>query len=136
MSVENNTEKIATRALIVVDDKILLGKRARGICAGKYALIGGKLDDGEAPEETVVRETKEETGLSFNDAVLWKEESNDKTIPGQVWHTYYYLGKVVGTINLKKDEVEKVVYVGRRDLHKIDIAFNHKEILEEFFGLR
>lgn len=37
---------------------------------------------------------------------------------------------------LKLDEVEEVVEIDRRNLKDFDIAFGHREILEEFFGLR
>lgn len=129
-------ERIAVRAIIVIDNKVMLGKRGRGIGIGQYALIGGKPDGEESLEETAVRETKEETGLDFKNLVLWKEEKNDQTIPGQTWRTLYFVGEVKGKMKLKKDEVKGVIMVDRRNLQNFDIAFGHKEILEEFFGLR
>jgi len=136
MSPEMDKEKIATRAIIVVDGKVLLGKRGRGIGEGQLALVGGKPDGDETPEQAVVREVWEETGLKLRNPVLWLEEANDKTVPGQTWHTYYFLGEVEGELNLKKDEVPKVVYLGRDDLANADIAFNHKEVLTQFFNKR
>lgn len=133
MTIENG-EKIATRAIIVKDGNVLLGKRARGICQNKYALIGGKPDKGETPEWAIVREVGEEIGLKFKNPVLWIEESNDRTIPGQTWHTFYFLGETEGVLSLKNDEILEVIYVGRRDLANVDIAFNHREILTRFFN--
>ena len=44
-------EQVAVRAIILVNhNKVLLGKRARGIGVGQYALIGGKPDEGESEE--------------------------------------------------------------------------------------
>lgn len=126
-------EKIATRAIIVKDGKVLLGRRGRGIGQNLFALIGGKPDEGETPEQAIVREVGEEIGLKFKNPTLWIEESNDKTIPGQTWHTYYFLGDTEGVLSLKKDEILEVVYIGRSDLSSIDIAFNHGEILARFF---
>ena len=126
-------EKIATRAIIVVEGKVLLGKKARGVGEGKYALAGGKPDGGETPEQTIVREVKEETGLTFKDPILWKEIVDEESVPGETWHTFYFLGETEGVLNLKKDEILEVIYVGRRDLSSVDIAFNHREILTQFF---
>ncbi len=136
MSLEMGKELIATRAIIVVDGRVLLGKRGRGIGQNQFALIGGKPDDGETPEEAIVREVREETGFELKNPVLWIEESNDKTIPGQTWHTYYFLGEVGGELKLKEDEVPEVIYIGADDLSNVDIAFNHREILGRYFLAR
>jgi 8-oxo-dGTP diphosphatase len=45
-------------AIIIRDGKILLSKQFDG-----YELPGGGMEIGEMPEETAVRETKEETGI-------------------------------------------------------------------------
>ena len=130
-------ERVAVRAIILVDhNRVLLGKRARGIGIGQYALIGGKPDEGETKEYGVRREIKEEVGLDLKNLVFWKDEANDKTIPGQIWRTYYFVGEAEGKIKLKLDEVEEVIEIDRRNLKDFDIAFGHREILEEFFGLR
>jgi ADP-ribose pyrophosphatase YjhB (NUDIX family) len=71
------------RAILVFDGKVLLGKRGRGDGQGLYALLGGKPDEGETPEQAVVREVKEESGLDFVNPVLFTDETNDKTKPGE-----------------------------------------------------
>lgn len=52
----------AARAIIIEDNKMLLMHRNKN---GKmyFTLVGGKLREDEAPEQAVVREVKEETGL-------------------------------------------------------------------------
>lgn len=129
-------EKTATRAIIVTENKVLLGKRGRGVGENRYALIGGKIDEGETPEESVIREVKEEIGLELKDAVFWKKAPDTSSIPGERWLIYFFKGKVEGSLSLKEDEVTEVVYAGRGNFENLDIAFNHREILEEFFGLR
>lgn len=134
MSVEHESEKVATRAIIVADGKVLLGRRGRGIGKDQYALIGGKPDGDETPEQAVIREVEEEIGLRFKNPILLIEEANDKTVPGQTWHTYYFVGETDGELKLKEDEVPEIVYVSREELDSLDIAFNHREILENFFA--
>jgi 8-oxo-dGTP pyrophosphatase MutT (NUDIX family) len=53
----------ATLCYIVKDGKILLIYKKRGFGAGKWNGAGGKIKEGESPEEAAIRETKEETGL-------------------------------------------------------------------------
>jgi 8-oxo-dGTP diphosphatase/2-hydroxy-dATP diphosphatase len=57
-------QKLLTNLVLIVDDtRILLGKKKRGIGAGRYNGYGGKVDIGETVEESLVREVFEESGL-------------------------------------------------------------------------
>lgn len=40
-------------------------KKQQDVNAGKWIGVGGKLEEGESPDECVVREVMEETGLTF-----------------------------------------------------------------------
>ena len=48
---------------VMHDGKLLLIKRAKEPYKGLWALVGGKIEFGEHPEDTAIREVKEETGL-------------------------------------------------------------------------
>lgn len=54
---------ITNLALIIDEDRILLGKKKRGIGASRYNGYGGKVDPGETVEDSLVREVFEESGL-------------------------------------------------------------------------
>ena len=54
---------IAVDAVVVNDNKILLITRANDPWKGFLALPGGFVDIGENPEDAVLRELKEETGI-------------------------------------------------------------------------
>ena len=49
-----------TLCLLKKDNKVLLAMKKRGFGEGKFNGIGGKIENGETPEEAMIRETKEE----------------------------------------------------------------------------
>jgi 8-oxo-dGTP diphosphatase len=123
-----------TRAVILVKSKVLLGKRVKGRGANQYALVGGKPEGNETPEEAIKREVKEELGIIFKNVKQWKEELDKRSVPGESWNVYYFYGGGGGDLNLNKNEISDVVYVDMENLSKFDIAFDHKEVLTEFFS--
>lgn len=64
--------KIITGVINVVlnDGKVLLLKRAKDPFLGYWALLGGKIEFGEHPEQTALRELKEESGLDADDVKI------------------------------------------------------------------
>lgn len=125
--------KEVCRAIIIdKKGKILLGRRARGTAAGQYALIGGKPDSGESPRETVIREVKEELGVDFA-PTLYLEKIDSSSDPADPWMVYYFVGSINKNPVLNPDEVEDVIFVSEEDLDGIEIAFDGKERLKEYF---
>lgn len=64
---------LATLCYIHHENKTLMlyrGKKGNDIHEGKYNGLGGKLLPGETPEECVIREVKEESGLIIKDPRL------------------------------------------------------------------
>jgi len=55
---------VAACALIDADRRVLLAQRPEGkAMAGLWEFPGGKIEPGETPEETVIRELREELGV-------------------------------------------------------------------------
>ncbi len=64
MDIEEQGVKVGLSALIIRNGKILLGERLNTETApNTFAFPGGKMDYGESPEDGIIREIYEETGL-------------------------------------------------------------------------
>ena len=62
---------VAAVALVDADGRVLLAQRPEGkTLAGLWEFPGGKVEQGETPEETIVREVFEEVGLETKIACL------------------------------------------------------------------
>ena len=62
---------VAACALIDTDGRVLLAERPAGkSMAGLWEFPGGKIEAGERPEETLIREMKEELGIVVREPCL------------------------------------------------------------------
>lgn len=56
----------AVRCYLIKDNKVVVTKYKDGNKkSGYYDIPGGKIEEGESPEETAIREMKEETGIDI-----------------------------------------------------------------------
>lgn len=56
-----------TLCLLIKDDKVLLAMKKRGFGVGRWNGVGGKQAEGENIEQTAIRETQEEIGVTPTD---------------------------------------------------------------------
>jgi 8-oxo-dGTP diphosphatase len=62
---------VAACALVDSDGRVLVAQRPQGKpMAGLWEFPGGKVEHGERPEETLIRELKEELGITVSEACL------------------------------------------------------------------
>jgi 8-oxo-dGTP pyrophosphatase MutT (NUDIX family) len=95
-------KKLAVCALIFTDNGNILGVSRKDNLT-HFGLIGGKVDEGETPEEALIRETFEETGLTVVDYEKIYEREDEKYI------CFTYLCQTTGEINSSEAGVVKEV---------------------------
>ncbi len=62
---------VAACALVDTDGRVLIAQRPQGkAMAGLWEFPGGKVEDGERPEESLIRELKEELGIDVREDCL------------------------------------------------------------------
>jgi 8-oxo-dGTP diphosphatase len=61
--VKEPARKVAA-AVLVERGRVLIARRKDGLAAGYWELPGGKVEDGETPIEALVRELREELGIT------------------------------------------------------------------------
>ena len=69
------TRHLGVYGLIILDNKIALVRKSRGAYTGKLDLPGGSFEHGERPEETLVREIKEELNADVLEYEIFDSES-------------------------------------------------------------
>ena len=66
-----NIVLVAACALVDADGRVLITTRPDGkTMAGLWEFPGGKVEDGERPERSLIRELKEELGIAVSEACL------------------------------------------------------------------
>jgi 8-oxo-dGTP diphosphatase len=62
---------VAACALVDADGRVLIAQRPAGkTMAGLWEFPGGKVEDGESPEASLIRELREELGIETKEACL------------------------------------------------------------------
>lgn len=130
--------RTATAIIEFPPDMILLIKRDTVPFKGYWALPGGRVEAGEAVEQTIVREVKEETGLDV-EVVRKIGEYHEQGIQEEVEYDYYpacFLVKVLGgELKRQQGEIQEIQLFSFEDVPE-NLAFLHNEMVKDFLASR
>jgi 8-oxo-dGTP diphosphatase len=107
---------VAACALIDPDGRVLIAERPPGkSMAGLWEFPGGKIEAGERPEETVIRELKEELGIDIKEPCLAPFTFASHTYPDfQLLMPLYVCRRWEGIVTPREGQAVK--WVRPRDL--------------------
>ena len=128
---EYKNPALTVDAIIVDEDKIVLVQRLNNPYKDYWALPGGFVEYGEKVEDATIREAKEETGLDIELNKLVGVYSDANRDPRGHTVSVVYMASIVGG-QLKSDsDAKDVQYFEISELNKMDLAFDHKQILND-----
>jgi mutator protein MutT len=117
---------IASSAIIIKDKKILLIKRTNytKMFPEHWACPGGRANEGETPEQNVIREVKEETNLEFEPKELIKKgQYQDREL-------FRFNGTWSGDIKIQEEEIADWSWFSYNDAIKLELAFDYREVID------
>ncbi|MDR1694963.1 MAG: (deoxy)nucleoside triphosphate pyrophosphohydrolase [Lactobacillaceae bacterium] len=115
-------KKINVSAAIVVDNgEILIAQRNREKTAGlMWEFPGGKIEDGETIEQSLVREFKEELNMDIKVGKFFKTAEYDYDFGYITLHVYF--AKTLSGRNVNLTAHEKIAWIRPRQFNEYDIA--------------
>ncbi|WP_425342789.1 NUDIX domain-containing protein [Methanobacterium petrolearium] len=119
-------------AVITAEDgKIIFIRRKNPPYQGSWAFPGGFVEYGETVEEAVLREVKEETGISIEIQDLLGVYSDPERDPrGHMITVCFLATKTEGDLKADTDAEEVSSFTPHEAL-EMDLAFDHHEILKD-----
>ncbi|AYQ31183.1 NUDIX hydrolase [Runella sp. SP2] len=134
-------QKVSVSGIVEYEQKILLVQRSlqQEFLPGYFEFPGGKVDFGEHPEESVVRELKEETGLSVKPSHIFTCRSYLSKQGYQHNVELFYIVNMTNSISevILSNEHQAYMWVDKDNLEMVNLPDSDpvKKILEEVLSL-
>ncbi|PLX28119.1 DNA mismatch repair protein MutT [Candidatus Parcubacteria bacterium] len=132
-----NIQKIGVSAFILVDDKLLIVKRAanESFLPNYYEMPGGKIEYGEKPEDALIREVKEETSLDIKVNSPYSTFSYVNNVKNKHTIDIQYICKSESNVNDVKlsEEQDSFELIEEKDIDKYNISDEMKNAIKKGF---
>lgn len=134
---------IGVGGIVFKDDKVLLIQRGTPPKVGSWSIPGGRQEWGETIEQTLVREVKEETGITmsvggFIDVINYHIDQHPNHVPEGFHYTLLdYWGEwIEGNLIAEKGEIMDVRWVSLDDLGDYKLWSETIRIINKAFEMR
>jgi ADP-ribose pyrophosphatase YjhB (NUDIX family) len=126
--------KVASSAAILNNKKILLIKRSTHASTfpGHWTFPSGGIEETDpSVKDAVVREVKEEVGLSFIPTAAWK--FYESITNGKRYLALVHLGEWSGEIILQKSEASEWKFFTYAETARVPLAFAYQEVIQDLY---
>lgn len=134
VGVENVQEKTnwcqSVTGVVIKDGRVLLARHTYGAGKGKLIVPGGYVEYGESPQQAIVREYKEETGVTVKpcDVIAVRFNTHD-------WYIAFRAEYICGEASSDNDENSEVCWLELEDaLSREDVPSLTKELIKAAAG--
>ena len=124
--------KLATLCYIQKDNKTLMLHRVKkedDMHQGKWNGLGGKFEPGESPEECVIREIREECGLTLKNPILKGIMTFPQFSKGEDWWAFIFIAREFEG-SLKESSEGDLEWIDNDKLFDLDLWDGDKIFIE------
>lgn len=136
----NVVQRIAMKGVLVRDGKVLLVRESpylEGTNTGRYGIPGGRIEPGERWRDGLLREIREEVGLTdivvHNPVAVREWFPTIRGVPHHIVAIFHLCTVPTGDVALG-DEHDAFLWVGKDDWKSIDIMSPDDEVLTTYFA--
>jgi len=120
--------------LINLKKEVLLQLRDENVTPypNYWTLPGGKVEEGETPEQAICREVEEELGVNLKDYTLFRKEVLEET-SDKIIERYIFWGNISTRLeDFKIGEGIDLRYFAQKEISLLKIGFDLKPVIEDF----
>lgn len=126
MNTENTNWQQSVTGVLIRDNKVLLARHTYGAGNGLLIVPGGYLNYNETPQDAVIREYKEETGITVEPKDIIAIRFNLKD-----WYVAFSLDYISGEATSDNDENSEVIWLDINEaLTREDVPDLTKKLIE------
>lgn len=116
-------------AVIIREQKVLLIRRSLNDKSepGEWCPVNETIEEGESPEEAVVRGVKEEVGFKF---LIKRHVSDD------CFGEYVFIGSGIGNLELDTEESMECGWFSFKETILLDLAYDYRLVFQKLFDLK
>lgn len=122
--------KLATLCYVENREKTLMMHRTGEGKDGKWNALGGKIESGETPEEGIIREVFEESGLEIDKLVLKGLITYPSEYQGESWYVFIFQTSFFnGTLKTQTKE-GSLHWIDKSNILELDLWDGDKLLIE------